>query len=54
MTTYGLLIFEGAGELGSAGPWGVFTASASIRRQGDRARLRGHQHDLVALSPDAG
>jgi transcriptional regulator GlxA family with amidase domain len=39
MTTYGLLIFEGAGELGSAGPWEVFTASASIR----------HRHDKVVL-----
>ena len=39
MTTYGLLIFEGAGELGSAGPWQVFTASASIRRQGDQVVL---------------
>ncbi|HEX6854516.1 MAG TPA: DJ-1/PfpI family protein [Streptosporangiaceae bacterium] len=39
MTTYGLLIFEGAGELGSAGPWRVFTASASIRAQDDRVVL---------------
>jgi len=37
MTTYGLLIFEGAGELGS--PWQVFTASASIRGQGDQVTL---------------
>jgi transcriptional regulator GlxA family with amidase domain len=39
MTTYGLLIFEGAGELGSAGPWQVFTASASVRAQGDQVVL---------------
>ena len=39
MTTYGLLIFEGAGELGSAGPWEVFTASASIRDQDDQVAL---------------
>jgi transcriptional regulator GlxA family with amidase domain len=39
MTTYGLLIFEGAGELGSAGPWAVFTASASIRDRGDQVVL---------------
>ena len=39
MTTYGLLIFEGAGELGSAGPWEVFTASAGVRDQDDRVVL---------------
>jgi len=39
MTTYGLLIFEGAGELGSVGPWQVFTASASIRDQDDQVVL---------------
>ena len=39
MTTYGLLIFEGAGELGSAGPWAVFTASASIRDRDDQVVL---------------
>jgi transcriptional regulator GlxA family with amidase domain len=39
MTTYGLLIFEGAEELDVAGPWEVFTASAMLRDQGDRAVL---------------
>jgi len=39
MTTYGLLIFEGAVELGSVGPWQVFTASASIRDQDDQVVL---------------
>jgi transcriptional regulator GlxA family with amidase domain len=37
MTTYGLLIFEGAGELGS--PWQVFTASARIRGPNDQVAL---------------
>ena len=39
MTTYGLLIFEGAEELDFAGPWEVFTVSAMLRDQGDRAVL---------------
>jgi transcriptional regulator GlxA family with amidase domain len=39
MTTYGLLIFEGAEELDFTGPWEVFTASAMLRDQGDRAVL---------------
>jgi transcriptional regulator GlxA family with amidase domain len=39
MTSYGLLIFEGAEELDFAGPWEVFTASAMLRDQGDLAVL---------------
>jgi transcriptional regulator GlxA family with amidase domain len=39
MTTYGLLIFDGAEELDFAGPWEVFTASAMVRDQGDYAVL---------------
>lgn len=39
MTTYGLLIFEGAEELDLTGPWEVFSASAMLRDQGDRAVL---------------
>ncbi|MEV4891394.1 DJ-1/PfpI family protein [Nonomuraea sp. NPDC055795] len=39
MTSYGLLIFEGAEELDFAGPWEVFTASAMLRDQGDTAVL---------------
>jgi putative intracellular protease/amidase len=39
MTTYGLLISEGAEELDFTGPWEVFTASAMLRDQGDRAVL---------------
>ena len=39
MTTYGLLIFDGAEELDFAGPWEVFTVSAMLRDQGDTAVL---------------
>jgi transcriptional regulator GlxA family with amidase domain len=39
MTTYGLLIFEGAEELDFTGPWEVFTSSAMLRDQSDRAVL---------------
>jgi transcriptional regulator GlxA family with amidase domain len=39
MTTYGLLIFDGAGELGFTGPWEVFAASARIRDRGDSVVL---------------
>ena len=39
MTTYGLLIFDGAEELDFAGPWEVFTTSAVLRNQGERAVL---------------
>jgi transcriptional regulator GlxA family with amidase domain len=39
MTSYGLLIFEGAEELDFAGPWEVFTVSAMIRDQGDQTVL---------------
>ncbi|GGT61338.1 AraC family transcriptional regulator [Actinomadura citrea] len=39
MTTYGLLVFENAEELDFVGPWEVFTASAMVRDQGDKAVL---------------
>ncbi|MBT2206592.1 MULTISPECIES: DJ-1/PfpI family protein [Actinomadura] len=39
MTTYGLLIFDKAEELDFVGPWEVFTASAMVRDEGDRAVL---------------
>ncbi len=39
MTTYGLLIFDGAEELDFAGPWEVFTVSAMLRDQADAAVL---------------
>ena len=43
MTTYGLLIFDGAEELDFAGPWEVFTVSAMQRGQGDTAVLIAEQ-----------
>jgi transcriptional regulator GlxA family with amidase domain len=39
MTTYGLLIFDGAEELDFAGPWEVFTASSMLRDEADTAVL---------------
>jgi transcriptional regulator GlxA family with amidase domain len=50
MTTYGLLIFEGAEELDFTGPWEVFTASAMLRDQGDRAVLIAEQPGRVRCS----
>jgi transcriptional regulator GlxA family with amidase domain len=50
MTTYGLLIFEGAEELDFTGPWEVFTASAMLRDQGDRAVLIAEQPGQVRCS----
>lgn len=35
MTTYGLLLFDGAEELDFVGPWEVFTASAMLRASED-------------------
>ena len=39
MTSYGLLIFEGAEELDFAGPWEVFTVSSMLREHADRVVL---------------
>jgi putative intracellular protease/amidase len=39
MTSYGLLIFDGAEELDFTGPWEVFTASAMLRDGADTAML---------------
>lgn len=39
MTTYGLLIFDGAEELDFVGPWEVFTASSMLRDRADTAVL---------------
>jgi transcriptional regulator GlxA family with amidase domain len=39
MTTYGLLLFDQVEELDFAGPWEVFTASASLRGGADSAVL---------------
>jgi transcriptional regulator GlxA family with amidase domain len=45
MTTYGLLIFDGAEELDFGGPWEVFTTSSMLRDNADIAVL-------IAESPD--
>jgi transcriptional regulator GlxA family with amidase domain len=50
MTSYGLLIFDGAEELDFAGPWEVFTVSAMLRDQGDQAVLIAEQPGPVRCS----
>ncbi len=50
MTTYGLLIFDGAEELDFVGPWEVFTASAMLRASGDTVLLLAEQHAPVRCS----
>jgi transcriptional regulator GlxA family with amidase domain len=47
MTTYGLLIFDGAEELDFVGPWEVFTASAMLRDGADTAVLVAESRDPV-------
>ncbi|MGN5380704.1 DJ-1/PfpI family protein [Streptomyces lasalocidi] len=39
MTTYGILIFDGAEELDFTGPWEVFTASSMLREHTDTVLL---------------
>jgi len=39
MTTYGLLVFDGAEELDFVGPWEVFTASSMLREHADTVVL---------------
>jgi transcriptional regulator GlxA family with amidase domain len=46
MTTYGLLIFDGAEELDFVGPWEVFTTSAILREDAGTVLL-------IAECPDA-
>ncbi|UAK30865.1 DJ-1/PfpI family protein [Nocardia asteroides] len=50
MTTYGILIFDNAEELDFAGPWEVFTASAILRDDTDRAVLIAERPDPVRFS----
>lgn len=50
MTTYGLLIFDGAEELDFVGPWEVFTVSAMLRDRGDAAVLIAQQSGPVRCS----
>jgi transcriptional regulator GlxA family with amidase domain len=47
MTTYGLLVFDGAEELDFVGPWEVFTTSANIRGNEDTAVLVAERLDPV-------
>ena len=47
MTTYGLLIFDGAEELDFAGPWEVFTTSSMLREGADTAVLIAERPDPV-------
>ncbi|MFI7445041.1 DJ-1/PfpI family protein [Nonomuraea indica] len=50
MTTYGLMIFDIAEELDFAGPWEVFTCSAMLRDDADRAVLIAERPDPVRCS----
>ncbi|HEY2553284.1 MAG TPA: DJ-1/PfpI family protein [Streptosporangiaceae bacterium] len=47
MTTFGLLIFDGAEELDFCGPWEVFTTSAMIRDSADQVVLIAQQLEPV-------
>jgi transcriptional regulator GlxA family with amidase domain len=47
MTTYGLLVFDGAEELDFAGPWEVFTTSSMLRDNADVAVLIAERSDPV-------
>lgn len=47
MTTYGLLIFDGAEELDFVGPWEVFTASSMLGDRADTAVLLAERPDPV-------
>ena len=47
MTTYGLLIFDGAEELDFTGPWEVFTASSMLREHADTVVLVAERPDAV-------
>jgi transcriptional regulator GlxA family with amidase domain len=47
VTTYGLLIFDGAEELDFVGPWEVFTASAMMRESADDVALIAERPDPV-------
>lgn len=47
MTTYGLLVFDGAEELDFVGPWEVFTTSSMLRDNADVAVLIAERSDPV-------
>jgi hypothetical protein len=48
VTTYGLLIFDGAEELDFSGPWKVFTTSRMLRDNADTAVLITEGSDPVS------
>jgi len=50
MTTYGLLIFDGAEELDFTGPWEVFTASRMLRDDADTAILIAERPGAIRCS----
>lgn len=47
MTTYGLLIFDGAEELDFAGPWEVFTMSSLLRDGADTVVLISERAEAI-------
>ena len=47
MTTYGLLVFDGAEELDFVGPWEVFTTSRNMRGDSDTVMLVAEHLDPV-------
>jgi transcriptional regulator GlxA family with amidase domain len=47
MTTYGLLIFDGAEELDFVGPWEVFSVSSGLRDHADSVHLIAQGTDPV-------
>jgi transcriptional regulator GlxA family with amidase domain len=47
MTTYGLLIFDGAEELDFTGPWEVFTSSSAMRDRADTVILLAERAGVV-------
>ena len=50
MTTYGLLIFDGAEELDFTGPWEVFTASGMLRDDADTVLLLAERPAAIRCS----
>ena len=47
MTTYGIIVFDGAEELDFAGPWEVFTVSRTLREAADTVVLIAERPELV-------
>ncbi|MER6567945.1 DJ-1/PfpI family protein [Streptomyces sp. NPDC001093] len=48
MTTYGMLIFDGADELNFTGPWEVFNVSSILRDDADTSVLIAQNRDVVS------